>query len=32
MSFTGEIGSTEQLQRALKVIGDVKGVIEVKRI
>ena len=32
MSFTGEIGSTAQLQRALKVIGDVKGVIEVKRI
>ena len=32
MSFTGEIGSTEQLQRALKVIGDVKGVLEVKRI
>ncbi len=32
MSFTGEIGSTEQLQRALKVIGDVKGVIEVKRV
>ncbi len=32
MSFTGEIGSTEQLQRALKVIRDVKGVIEVKRV
>ncbi len=32
MSFTGEIGSTEQLQRALKVIRDVKGVIDVKRI
>ncbi len=32
MSFTGEIGSTEQLQRALKVIGDVKGVIEVRRV
>ena len=31
MSFTGEISSTEQLQRALKVIRDVKGVIEVRR-
>lgn len=32
MSFTGEIGSTEQLQKALKVIRDVKGVIEVRRL
>ncbi len=32
MSFTGEIGSTEQLQRALKVIREVKGVVDVKRI
>lgn len=32
MSFTGEIGSTEQLQRALKVIRDVKGVMDVKRV
>ncbi len=32
MSFTGEIGSTEQLQRALKVIRDVKGVVDVKRV
>jgi GTP pyrophosphokinase len=32
MSFTGEISSTEQLQKAMKVIGDVKGVVEVKRI
>ncbi|MFM8468215.1 MAG: RelA/SpoT family protein [Oxalobacteraceae bacterium] len=31
MSFTGEIASTEQLQRALKVIRDVKGVIDVRR-
>jgi GTP pyrophosphokinase len=31
MSFTGEISSTEQLQKAMKVIGDVKGVVEVKR-
>ena len=31
MSFTGEISSTEQLQRALNVIRDVKGVLEVKR-
>ncbi len=31
MSFTGEISSTEQLQKAMKVIGDVKGVLEVKR-
>ncbi len=31
MSFTGEISSTEQLQRALKVIREVKGVIEVRR-
>jgi hypothetical protein len=32
MSFTGEISSTEQLQRALKVISAVKGVAEVKRV
>ncbi len=32
MSFIGEICSTEQLQRALKVIREVKGVIEVKRV
>ncbi len=32
MSFTGEISSTEQLQRALKVIREVRGVIEVKRM
>ncbi len=31
MSFTGEISSTEQLQKAMKVIGDVKGVVEVRR-
>jgi len=31
MSFTGEISSTEQLQKAMKVIGEVKGVVEVKR-
>ncbi len=31
MSFTGEISSTEQLTRALNVIRDVKGVLEVKR-
>ncbi len=31
MSFTGEISSTEQLQRAMKVIAEVKGVVEVKR-
>ncbi len=31
MSFTGEISSTEQLQRAIKVIGEVNGVLEVKR-
>ncbi len=31
MSFTGEISSTEQLQRAMKVIGEVRGVLEVKR-
>ncbi len=31
MSFTGEISSTEQLQKAMKVITEVKGVIEVKR-
>jgi GTP pyrophosphokinase len=31
MSFTGEISSTEQLQHALNVIRDVKGVLEVKR-
>ena len=32
MSFTGEISSTEQLQRAMKVISEVKGVAEVKRV
>jgi GTP pyrophosphokinase len=32
MSFTGEISSTEQLQRAMKVISDVRGVAEVKRV
>jgi len=32
MSFTGEISSTEQLQRAMKVITEVKGVAEVKRV
>ncbi|MCE2872026.1 MAG: bifunctional (p)ppGpp synthetase/guanosine-3',5'-bis(diphosphate) 3'-pyrophosphohydrolase [Oxalobacteraceae bacterium] len=31
MSFTGEIASTAQLQRALAVIRDVKGVLEVRR-
>ncbi len=31
MSFTGEISSTEQLARAMNVIRDVKGVLEVKR-
>jgi GTP pyrophosphokinase len=31
MSFTGEISSTEQLLKAMKVIGEVKGVLEVKR-
>ncbi len=31
MSFTGEISSTEQLQRALKVISAVNGVLEVRR-
>ena len=31
MSFTGEISSTAQLQRALGVIRDVKGVLEVRR-
>jgi GTP pyrophosphokinase len=31
MSFTGEISSTAQLQRALAVIRDVKGVLEVRR-
>ncbi len=31
MSFTGEIGSTAQLQRAMAFIQEVKGVIEVKR-
>lgn len=31
MSFTGEISSTAQLQRAMKVIGEVQGVLEVKR-
>ncbi len=31
MSFTGEISSTAQLQRALSIISEVKGVLEVKR-
>ena len=31
MSFTGEISSTSQLQRALSVIRDVKGVVEARR-
>ncbi len=31
MSFTGEISSTAQLQRALLIIRDVKGVLEVRR-
>jgi GTP pyrophosphokinase len=31
MSFTGEISSTAQLQRALGVIREVKGVLEVRR-
>ncbi|MBS1169199.1 MAG: bifunctional (p)ppGpp synthetase/guanosine-3,5-bis(diphosphate) 3-pyrophosphohydrolase [Burkholderiaceae bacterium] len=31
MSFTAEIGATEQLQKALAIIGEVKGVIEAKR-
>ncbi len=31
MSFTGEIASTAQLQRALAVILEVKGVLEVRR-
>jgi GTP pyrophosphokinase len=31
MSFTGEISSTEQLQRAIKVIRDVRGVQDVRR-
>ena len=31
MSFTGEISSTAQLQRALTIIREVKGVMEVKR-
>ena len=31
MSFTGEISSTEQLQRALTIIREVKGVMEVRR-
>ena len=31
MAFTAEIASTEQLQKALTVIREVKGVIEVKR-
>jgi GTP pyrophosphokinase len=31
MSFTGEIGSTAQLQRALTVIREVKGVLEASR-
>ena len=31
MSFKGEISSTAQLQRALGVIRDVKGVLEVRR-
>ena len=31
MSFTGEISTTAQLQRALTIIRDVKGVLEVRR-
>jgi GTP pyrophosphokinase len=31
MAFTAEIGSTEQLQKALMVIRDVDGVVEVRR-
>jgi len=31
MSFTAEIGSTEQLQKALKVLGSVGGVQDVRR-
>ena len=31
MSFTGEISSTAQLQRALTIIREVKGVLEVRR-
>jgi GTP pyrophosphokinase len=31
MAFTAEIGSTEQLQKALMVIRDVDGVIDVRR-
>jgi GTP pyrophosphokinase len=31
MSFTAEISSTEQLQKALSVIREVKGVVEVQR-
>ncbi|MEO0318287.1 MAG: hypothetical protein RL404_1964 [Pseudomonadota bacterium] len=31
MSFTGEISSTEQLTKAMNVIREVKGVLEVKR-
>lgn len=31
MSFTGEISSTAQLQRALSIISEVKGVLEAKR-
>jgi len=31
MSFTGEISSTAQLQRALTIIREVKGVMEVRR-
>ncbi|MFM7657012.1 MAG: ACT domain-containing protein, partial [Burkholderiaceae bacterium] len=31
MSFTGEISSKAQLQRALTIIREVKGVMEVRR-
>ncbi|HEX7649635.1 MAG TPA: TGS domain-containing protein, partial [Noviherbaspirillum sp.] len=31
MSFTAEISSTEQLQKALSIIHEVKGVVEVQR-
>jgi GTP pyrophosphokinase len=31
MGFTAEIGSTAQLQKALTVIREVKGVLEARR-
>jgi GTP pyrophosphokinase len=31
MSFTGEISSTDQLQRALNLILDIQGVLQAKR-